>query len=134
MGFAYPSITADSGYESEEAYQYLEKKGQTPYIKPQTYEKWKKRSFKRDISKRENMSYDDVLDRYICHAGNYLSRQYTRKQKSRSGYESEVTVYECKDCGGCPCKEKCTKAKGNPLSCEPFDTGRRGLWGSEKQL
>ena len=26
-GFAYPSITADSGYESEEAYQYLEGKG-----------------------------------------------------------------------------------------------------------
>lgn len=28
----------------------------TYYIKPQTYEKWKKRSFKEDISKRENMS------------------------------------------------------------------------------
>lgn len=113
MGFAYPGITADSGYESEEAYQYLEEKGQTPYIKPQTYEKWKKRSFKRDISKRENMSYDDVSDCYICHAGNHPSRQYNRKQKSRSGYESEVTVYECEDCSGCPYKEKCTKAKGN---------------------
>ena len=27
-----------------------------PYIKPQTYEKWKKRSLKKDISKRENQS------------------------------------------------------------------------------
>ena len=112
-GFAYPSITADSGYESEEAYQYLEGKGQTPYIKPQTYAKWKKRSFKQDISKRENMSYDEGLDQYTCHAGKHLTRQYTRKQKSRSGYESEVTVYECEDCGGCPYKEKCTKSKGN---------------------
>ena len=36
-----------------------------------------------------------------------------RKQKSKSGYQSEVTIYECEDCGGCPYKEKCTKAKGN---------------------
>lgn len=36
-----------------------------------------------------------------------------RKQKSKSGYQSEVTVYECEDCSGCPYKEKCTKAKGN---------------------
>ena len=50
--------TADSGYESEEAYEFLRKNGQKPYIKPQTYEKWKKRSFKQDISKRENMVYE----------------------------------------------------------------------------
>ena len=113
MGFVYPSVTADSGYESEEGYRYLEEKGQTAYIKPQTYEKWKKRSFKQDISKRENMSYDEGLDRYICHAGKELTKQYTRKQKSRNGYESEVTVYECESCRGCPHKEKCTKANGN---------------------
>ena len=39
--FRYPSVTADSGYESEEGYTYLRDCGQTPYIKPQTYEKWK---------------------------------------------------------------------------------------------
>lgn len=39
LGFQYPSVTADSGYESEEAYDYLKSQGQTPYIKPQTYEK-----------------------------------------------------------------------------------------------
>ena len=48
LGFCYPSVTADSGYESEEAYEYLKSQNQKPYIKPQTYEKWKKRSFKQD--------------------------------------------------------------------------------------
>ena len=38
---------------------------------------------------------------------------FIKKQKSKSGYESEVTVYECEDCRGCPHKEKCTRAKGN---------------------
>ena len=113
LGFRYPSVTADSGYESEEAYDYLEQQKQIPYIKPQTYEKWKKRSFKQDISKRENMGYDAENDTYTCHAGKTLLPLYVKKQKSKNGYESEVTVYECTDCGGCPYKEKCTKAKGN---------------------
>lgn len=34
LGFRYPSVTADSGYESEEDYTYLRETGQTPYIKP----------------------------------------------------------------------------------------------------
>ena len=41
LGFCYPSVTPDSGYESEEAYTYLREQKQKPYIKPQTYEKWK---------------------------------------------------------------------------------------------
>ena len=113
LDFRYPSVTADSGYESEEGYSYLQEKKQIPYIKPQTYEKWKKRSFKKDISKRENMSYEAETDTYACHAGKKLSPLFIKKQKSKSGYQSEVTVYECEDCSGCPYKEKCTKAKGN---------------------
>lgn len=113
LGYKYPSITADAGYESEEAYTFLEKEGQEPYIKPQTYEKWKKRSFKKDIGKRENMGYDKLTDTYACHKGRRLSAVYIKKQKSKNGYESDVTVYEYKSCEGCEHKEKCTRAKGN---------------------
>ena len=113
LGFKYPSVTTDSGYESEEGYEFLKENGQVPYIKPQTYEKWKRRSFKKDISKRENMAYDEEKDHYICHAGKYLKPIFIKTQKSKSGYKSEVTVYECENCSGCPHKEKCTKAKGN---------------------
>ena len=113
LGFWYPCVTANSSYESEEGYSFLRENRQKPYIKPQTYKKWKKRSFKKDISKRENMGYDETTDTYTCHAGSTLSPLFIRKQKSRSGYESEVTVYECEDCTGCPYKEKCTRAKGS---------------------
>lgn len=113
LGFRYPSITTDSGYESEEGYSYLDEHQIKAYIKPQTYEKWKKRSFKKDISKRENMSYDIQEDSYTCHNGQKLKRQYERHSKSKSGYVSEVTVYECESCKGCPYKEKCTKSQGN---------------------
>lgn len=40
-GHKYENIIADSGYESEEGYLYLEVNNQTAYIKPQTYEVWK---------------------------------------------------------------------------------------------
>ncbi len=42
-----------------------------------------------------------------------MSPLFIKKQKSKSGYETEVTVYECEDCTDCPYKEKCTRAKGN---------------------
>ena len=113
LGFKYPSATADAGYGSEEGYDYMKRNGQKPYIKPQTYEKWKKRSFKNDISKRENMSYDSQEDSYTCHNGKKLKRLYGRHSKSKSGYVSEVTVYECENCSGCPHKEKCSRTHGN---------------------
>lgn len=59
------------------------------------------------------MNYDEESDTYMCHAGKKLKPIFVRKQKSKSGYESEVTVYECEDCTNCPHKEKCTRAKGN---------------------
>ena len=102
-------ITADSGYESEEGYEFLKKNQQIPFIKPQTYEKWKKRTFKQDISKRENMKYCETSDSYTCHAGKQLTPLYIKTSKSKSGYRSEVTVYECEDCTECPHKERCTR-------------------------
>ncbi len=72
LGYRYSSVTADSGYESEEG-----------------------------------------TDTYTCYAGKKLQPLFIKKQKSKSGYESEVTVYECEDCTDCPYKEKCIKAKGN---------------------
>ncbi|WP_252249384.1 transposase [Clostridium sp. VAP23] len=34
-------------------------------------------------------------------------------RKAASGYEVEVTVYECESCENCSHKAKCTKAKAN---------------------
>ena len=109
----YENIIADSGYESEENYLYLEGKNQTYYIKPQTFEQWKKRSFKKDISKRENMKYNEELDEYTCHNGKQLKPIGIKHKKSVTGYCSEITIYECEDCSDCPFKQRCTRAKGN---------------------
>ena len=113
LGRKYTNVIADSGYESEENYLYLEKNSQIPYIKPQTYEIWKKKSFKNDISKRENMTYDTEADEYTCHNRKRLKKSGVTHKTSATGYRSEITLYECESCEDCPHKSKCTKAVGN---------------------
>jgi transposase len=113
LGIKYSNVTADAGYESEENYTYFEEKGQTCYIKPQNYEKSKTRKFKNDMNMRENMPYDSEKDEYTCQNGKILRAVYIGKKQSKSGFEREITYYECEDCTGCPYKKDCTRAKGN---------------------
>lgn len=113
LGQRFERIVADSGYESEENYVYLQAKNQLPFIKPQNYEKWKRKSFKKDISKRENMIYDEVKDEYRCHNGKVLKNIGTSARTSKYGYVAKITNYECENCSNCSHKSKCTKAKGN---------------------
>lgn len=112
-GITYTDVTADAGYESEENYSYFEESETECYIKPQNYERSKTKKYKNNMALRENMAYDEVLDEYTCQAGQKLRAKYTGKQKTKSGYEREVTYYECDDCSQCSHKKKCTRAKGN---------------------
>jgi transposase len=112
-GIEYRDVTADAGYESEENYSYFEVIETECYIKPQNYERSKTKKFKSNMALRENMPYDPTLDEYTCQAGQKIRARYAGKQKTKSGYEREVTYYECDDCSQCPFKKKCTRAKGN---------------------
>ena len=94
-------LVADAGYESEENYLYLREKGQTSYIKPNNYEVGKKRKWKQDIGRRENMNYLAAEDVYQCAERRRLVVTGTRRTKSASGYVSEKTIYTCTDCNGC---------------------------------
>ena len=112
-GVKYEDVTLDAGYESEENYTYFEKKQQTCYIKPQNYERSKTRKFKSNMNLRENMPYDAEKDEYTCQNGKKFKAVALSKRKSTTGFESEITHYECEHCEGCPHKSSCTKAKGN---------------------
>jgi transposase len=113
IGSAYRDVTADAGYESEENYTYFEDKGQTCYIKPQNYERSKTKKFKSNPAFRENMAYDSEKDEYTCQNGRKLKPTYTGIRKSKSGFESEITYYECESCENCSYKKGCTRSKNN---------------------
>ena len=111
-------ICVDSGYESEENYCYFEQSSIMLYVKPSNHEQRKTKKYRTDISRRENMTYDPESDTYICANGKALTFDRTKKNKSQNGFEMETAVYSCKDCAGCPLKEKCIRACGSKKTLE----------------
>ena len=59
----------------------------------------------------EALTYDPEADAYICSKGKLLHKTGVRSIRTSTGYVSEKTVYECANCAGCPCKEKCIRSK-----------------------
>lgn len=105
-------VVVDSGYESEENYHYVDGSEQISlFVKPSNHEQKKKRKYKTDIGRRENMPYNAEKDEYTCAQGEKLTAVSTKIRKSETGYAQQVTVYECSACKGCPVKEKCIRQK-----------------------
>ena len=117
------NVIADAGYESEENYLYLRAKGQDSYIKPNNYEQSKKRKWKKDIGRRENMTYLAQEDAYLCAEGRRLGAVGTRRTKGAGGYVSEKTIYACENCNGCDRKPQCIH--GNHSKIPLQERGKR---------
>lgn len=110
-GEQYLNVIADAGYESEENYAFLENNGQNAYIKPQNYEISKTKKYFNDVSKFENMHYDEMSDCFVCKNGKTLKYISTSKSKSSNGYEIQKRNYRCENCSGCVYREKCFKSQ-----------------------
>lgn len=104
-------VVADSGYESEENYLYLKQKGVNAFIKPSNYEIKKKRKYKKDISRKENMNYCKDDDYYLCSNNKKLEFEKNIYRKNAYGFRTETKVYLCKDCLGCLDSKDCIKFK-----------------------
>jgi transposase len=111
LGQKHDAIIADAGYESEENYTYLESHDQRCFIKPQNYEKSKSRKYRNNKYIKENMPYDVQSDSYTCPAGRQIVAEYDTVRKSKSGFESAVTHYQCESCAGCLLRDKCFRSK-----------------------
>ncbi len=131
LGFKYNKVTADAGYESEENYLYLEENGQLSFIKPMNYEISKTRKYKSDISRRENMEYNEEADSYTCRNGRQLNAVKERKLKSSAGFPITTTVYSCEDCGGCEYKLQCIKGNNSKT---PMEQRNKVLQVSKKMI
>ena len=114
----YRNIVADSGYESEENYMYLEANNQLAFIKPANYEISKSRKFKTDISRKENMEYNAEDDCYICKNNRKLIVSGQKKTKTKTGYQTVKTVYTCESCCGCGYRSRCIKGNNSKIPLE----------------
>lgn len=118
LNFKYEKFVMDAGYESEENYVYLEANEQLSFIKPANYEVSKTRKYQNDISRIENMQYNEEGDYYICRNNKKLIVSGSKRKKSATGYESKKTIYTCEDCSGCPYKGSCIKGNNCKTSME----------------
>ena len=106
----YEKVVADAGYERLDNYLYLDNKGQTSFIKPLNYEETKKKSFKRQIGRIENMTYLEDEDCYVCAAGRKLLLR-RECSENRGGQIVTAAYYRCENCADCPCRKACCKAE-----------------------
>ena len=119
-------LVADAGYESEENYTYFEGFEHTDaYIKPANHEQKKQKKYRTDPGRRENMTYHADKDEYICTQGKRLVQTEVKKQKTKTGFLTETSIYRCEDCQGCPCKDKCIR-KGT--SKKPLEERTKSLY------
>ncbi len=107
------NIIADSGYGSEENYEYLLRNELGNYVKFNNFHHEKTRKFKQDKYRVENLNYDSEKDEFICPAGKRMKYLKTQKYTTENGYSTERRIYETEDCTDCPLKGDCTKSKGN---------------------
>ena len=70
------------------------------------------------MGRAENMEYDEATDCYTCKNGKKLAASDTKKIKTKTGYEREVTIYSCTECSRCPYKKECIKGNNSKRSLE----------------
>ena len=109
VGFQYQGVCADSGYDCVENYQYLDENRMASYIKTQTYERSKKRSFRKDPGNKLNMSYDERLDQLRC-MNNTILHNTGRKKRGINVYQAK------KGCVSCTLRNRCMKSQSTRQS------------------
>jgi len=111
-GFYPKQLVADAGYSSLENYKFLESRGIDSVIKPQNYEQKRKKKFKRQLGRVENMYYNRDKDYFVCAMGQHLEFEKEYFRVSSNGYRRKVRVYKAQNCQGCPLRSQCYKGKG----------------------
>lgn len=118
LNFKYLKIVADSGYESEENYSFIESNNQIAFIKPTNYEISKTRKYQNDISRIENMKYNYDGDYYLCKNNKRLYPENLVTRKSKTGFKTRKTIYKCEDCSNCKYKSNCIKGHNCKIPLE----------------
>ncbi len=106
-------IVADSGYGSEQNYEYMWDNGMTPYVKYNMFHSEIKRKYKNNPFLPANMFYNREQDYFVCPMGQHLVHIHNRKTKSDLGYESTASLYKAQNCDKCPLRGLCYKGKSD---------------------
>lgn len=110
-GMQSEEIVADSGYGSEENYEYMFSNGMTPYVKYNMFYVEQRRGYRNNPFRVSNLFYNPYDDFYVCPMGQKLKFIRQEKRYTASGYQQTVSVYRASRCEGCPLRGQCHKSK-----------------------
>ena len=106
-------IVADSGYGSEENYEYLFSNGMVPYVKYNMFHVEQRRKYHNDPFRVANLFYNPQEDFYVCPMGQRMRFIRQENRYTASGYRQTVSIYRATRCEGCPLRGQCHKSKRN---------------------
>lgn len=110
-GMQSEEIVADSGYGSEENYEYMFRNGMTPYVKYNMFHVEQRRGYRNNPFRVSNLFYNPHDDFYVCPMGQKMEFIRQEKRYTASGYQQTVSVYRAHRCEGCPLRGQCHKSK-----------------------
>lgn len=110
-GMQSEEIVADSGYGSEENYEYMFRNGMTPYVKYNMFHVEQRRGYRNNPFRVSNLFYNPYDDFYVCPMGQKMKFIRQEKRYTASGYQQTVSVYRAHRCEGCPLRGQCHKSK-----------------------
>ena len=110
-GMQSEEIVADSGYGSEENYEYMFSNGMTPYVKYNMFHVEQRRGYRNNPFRVSNLFYNPDDDFYVCPMGQKMKFVRQEKRYTASGYQQTVSVYRAGRCEGCPLRGQCHKSK-----------------------
>jgi len=84
-----------------------------PFVKYNYFHKEQKKAFKGNGFLVQNLYYNPEEDYYVCPMGQHMGKTVDITRESENGYQSHASLYQAKNCTGCPLGCLCHKAKGN---------------------
>lgn len=106
------NIIADSIFGTAQNYELLEDKQINNYLKFPSFHAEQKQSYKDKIFLKDNFYYDPVSDTYSCPNDELLTLRKTYPEThKRTGYTTEIKVYECSNCSDCVFYRQCCKSE-----------------------
>jgi hypothetical protein len=106
-------VCADSGYGSEQNYEFMENNGIEAYVKYNWFHKEQHHPFRNNPFRMENMYYNWKDDYYVCPMGQYMEHVEYKKSVSDNGYALWIETYRAQRCEGSQLRGQCFKGKGN---------------------
>lgn len=112
-GIQSDEIVADSGYGSEENYEYMISNGMVPYVKYNMFHAEQRRKYRNDPFRVSNLFYNPQENFYVCPMGQRMRFIRNEKRYTASGYQQTVSIYRATRCEGCPLRGQCHKSIRN---------------------